>query len=95
MTEASTLKVREYLMAGLPVILAHRDTDFPDGAPFMLELPNRPDAVGSHRDAIAAFVAAWKGRRVPRAEVAHLDLEAKEARRLRFLEQVMRGRRRG
>ena len=91
MNEASTLKVREYLTAGLPVIMSHRDTDFPDGAPFILELPNRPDAVVTHQAAIAEFVAAWKGRRVPRSEVAHLDLEAKEAARLRFLEQLTHG----
>jgi glycosyltransferase involved in cell wall biosynthesis len=92
MNEASTLKVREYLTAGLPVILAHRDTDFPDGAPFILQLPNRADAVVTHHGAIAEFVEAWKGRRVPRSDVAHLDLRAKEARRIRFLEQVVRRR---
>ena len=34
LTEASTLKVREYLLAGLPVFSGHVDSAFPDSFPF-------------------------------------------------------------
>lgn len=37
MTEACTLKVREYLSLGLPVYSGHRDSGLPDGFPYLLE----------------------------------------------------------
>ncbi len=40
-----TLKVREYLAAGLPVVIGYQDTDFLDGAPFILQVPNEPDGI--------------------------------------------------
>jgi hypothetical protein len=89
--EASTLKVREYLAIGLPVILGYRDTDFPDGAPFILRLENRIDSVRTARAAIAEFVGAWQGRRVSRADVAHLDTPVKERTRLEFVRAVAGG----
>ncbi len=88
MTEASSLKVREYLATGLPVILGHRDTDFPDGAPFLLELENGPRCVLDATPRIRAFVEAWAGRRVPREAIAHLDTRPKEQARLDFLASV-------
>jgi len=89
MNEASPLKVREYLAYGLPVILGHQDTDFPDGAPFILEIPNREDNVATHLREIELFVASWKGKRVPRASVQHLDVRLKEKTRLEFFERVV------
>ena len=80
-SEASTLKVREYLAAGLPVIVGYRDTDFPEGAPFILSIPNEPSGIRSSAKAIEGFVNAWRGRRVPRPEVSHLDVTAKESAR--------------
>ena len=38
LNEASPLKTREYLAAGVPVLTAYRDTDFLRGAPFLLQL---------------------------------------------------------
>lgn len=80
--EASALKVAEYLAYGLPVILGCPEAAFPDGAPFLLELPNTEDNVDVSDDAIAGFVAAWRGRRVARDEVAAVDSSVVEGRRL-------------
>ena len=88
MHEASPLKVREYLALGLPTIIGYKDTDFPQGAPFLLELPNVENNVDFAADAILRFVEEWKNKRVPRSEVLHLDLKKKERERLRFLKEV-------
>lgn len=85
-TEASPLKVREYLAAGLPTVIGYRDSDFPDGAEFLLELPATEGNMAEAAARIPPFAARWRGRRVPRAEVAHLDVRTKETVRLRFLE---------
>lgn len=90
MAEACPLKVREYLALGLPVIAAYRDTDIPDGADYFLRLPNDATPLASHRPAIAAWIEAWRGRRVERALVAHLDTRVKEQQRLAFLARMAR-----
>jgi hypothetical protein len=87
MTETSALKVREYLAIGLPVIIGHPDPDFTVRADYVLELPNAEDNVSSHLDLIHAFVTAWRGRRVERSAVEHLDVRVKEARRLAFFHE--------
>lgn len=88
MQEACPLKVRECLAGGLPVIAAFRDTDIPDGADYFLRLPNDRTPLAPHRDRIARWLDDWRGRRVPRAAIAHLDNAAKEARRLAFLQRI-------
>jgi hypothetical protein len=88
MTEASPLKVREYLARGIPSIIGYRDTDFPDGAPFLLRVPNDPGGIVRSIAAIEAFVSQSRGNRVPAASIAHLDVRVKEERRVTFLEQV-------
>lgn len=89
MNEASPLKVREYLAHGLPVIIGYKDTDFPNGASFLLELPNCEDNIINNVQLVKAFVYQWKGKRVPRNEVLHIDASRKEASRLAFLNQVL------
>ena len=91
MQEASPLKLREYLAAGLPSITAYRDTDFPDGAPFLLELPNTADNIPENLQAIDSFVDSQAGHRVPRGSIAHLGMREKEAARLAFLEAAAAG----
>lgn len=87
MTEASSLKIREYLAYGLPVILGCPDADFPDGAPFLLEVDSQN--FGAHIDEVAAFVQSWRDRRVPRKDIVHLDGAVKERQRLEFLAEVL------
>ncbi len=92
MDEACALKVREYLACGLPTILAFADTDFPPPEPdFLLRLPNTPTNVAEHLPAIDAFVAAWRGRRVERGAIGHLDHAFKERARLVFLSRAAVG----
>lgn len=91
MQEACPLKVREYLAYGLPVIIGYRDSDFPSGASFLLQLPNTPDNVEKNLDQIREFVYQWKGKRVPRSEIAHLDVAYKETQRLNFMRNVLAG----
>jgi hypothetical protein len=92
LTEASPLKVREYLMHGLPVLTAHEDTDFLGEEPwFLLRLPNREDNVATGAPAIRAWAASVAGRRVPRGDViGRLGVERKEAARLAFLSGLAR-----
>ena len=90
MNEASPLKIREYLAHGLPVIIGYKDTDFPNGASFLLELPNCEDNIINNVQLVKAFVYQWKGKRVPRNEVLHIDASRKETDRLVFLEKVIK-----
>jgi glycosyltransferase involved in cell wall biosynthesis len=89
MEEASPLKIREYLAVGLPVIVGCKDTDFPEGAPFLLELPNREENVETSLEPVERFVLQWMGKRVPREAVAHLDYRVKERKRLEFFSEVI------
>jgi glycosyltransferase involved in cell wall biosynthesis len=91
MNEASPLKVREYLAVGVPTIVGYRDSDFLDGADFLLEVPNEATGVTASIERIRDFLEAWRGRRVPRSDVAHLDVRVKERARLSFLESIARG----
>lgn len=89
MEEACSLKVREYLAYGVPTIIGHRDVDFSPPPPFVLELPNTPDNVQRHLEEIRRFVASWKGRRVERRDVEHVDAGLKEEQRLDFFHRVL------
>jgi len=85
MSEASPLKTREYLAAGLPVVISYEDTDFPHGATFLLRIPNTEDNVQRSVTEIAAFIERWKGRRVPLDELKAICQVEKERRRLAFM----------
>ena len=90
MNEASPLKVREYLVHGLPVVIAYEDTDYlGENRWFLLRLPNRDDDIAGHVGAIRDWLHLIRGRRVLREEVVdRIGAEAKEASRLTFLGQV-------
>lgn len=91
MDEACPLKVREYLACGLPVLAAYRDTDIPEGADYFLQLPNDAAPLAPQRGRIANWLTQWHGRRVPRAAVAHLDVNVKEKVRLDFVARLAHG----
>lgn len=91
LNETSTLKVREYLAFGLPVILDHSDPDFLAPQDFLLQLPNVADNIKPNVGVIERFVLKWCGRRVPRTAVAHLDVAVKETARLSFFYQLAKG----
>lgn len=90
-SEASPLKVREYLLAGLPVIVGYDDTDFLGEDPwYILKIPNSECNVRDDLERIRSFVHSSRGRRAPREElVERLASAAKEAARLRFFEQLV------
>lgn len=88
MREACPLKTREYLAAGLAVISAYRDPDFPPGTPFVLELANEEDNVLPALGRVTDFVRSWHGKRVDRGLVAELDTSRKESKRLAFMTAV-------
>jgi hypothetical protein len=92
MSEACPLKTREYLAYGLPIIIGYRDTDFLRPAPFILQLPNGEYGVHGVADDVSAFVTAWKGKRVARQDVAHIDVASKCVRLIEFLRRVASGR---
>jgi hypothetical protein len=54
-------------------------------------LPNIEANVDEGDAEIVAFVRRWKGRRVERANISHIDLHHKERRRLDLLESVRDG----
>jgi len=89
MNEASPLKVREYLACGIPTVIGYRDTDFPQPVPYLLQLPNTPDNVVKHASTIEQFVEAWRGKRVPRSELAHLSVGFKEKEKVLFFRKVL------
>ena len=89
LSEASALKVAEYLACGIPVILGNAETAFPDGAPFLLQLPNTEDNVDAATDEIRAFVKRWRGRRVSREAVSSIDSTVVERGRLAAILGVM------
>lgn len=95
LSEASPLKVAEYLAHGIPAITSYTDTRFPDGAPFLLQLPNTEDNVETSLERIETFVRDWAGRRVDRKEIACIDAHVIERRRLDFLLQSLRSGRTG
>ena len=88
MDEGSVLKVREYLAYGIPTVIAGRDTDFPEGHPMILQIPNTPNSVVAALPEIRKFVERVRQHRVPRATIAHLDVRCKERRRLEFIVKV-------
>jgi len=61
---------------------------YPDGAPFLLRLPNVEDSIGPCIGAIEEFVHQWRGRRVERASIVGIDARLVEGRRLEFIRSV-------
>jgi hypothetical protein len=92
MYEGSPLKVREYLALGLPVIIGYLDTDFPKETDFILVLENAENNIDHSIEKIKDFVKGWKGKRVERDQIRHLDTAQKELRRLDFFQDILRRR---
>ncbi|MEN3747613.1 glycosyltransferase [Sphingomonas sp. HF-S3] len=88
MDEACPLKVRDYLMRGLPVVLGYREAETRlNEASYTLQIGNTPDNVETNIGAIAGFGDAWRGRRVTE-NLDFLSGASKERQRLRFLAEV-------
>jgi glycosyltransferase involved in cell wall biosynthesis len=89
--QASTLKMREYLAVGIPVIYAGSDPDVDGLVPNTLRIPNTETGVIDDLARIDAFVDESRGRRVPRERVAHLHVARKEEQRLAVFEELVSG----
>jgi glycosyltransferase involved in cell wall biosynthesis len=88
MSEACSLKVREYLAVGLPVMYGYRDPDADALGPYSLRISNTETNVEDNLAEIDSFVAASRGVRVPRAAIGHIDMACKEAERLALFEEL-------
>ncbi len=94
MHEACSLKVRECLAYGLPVILGCEDTAFPvgDRPEWVLQLPNTPDNLDANAGAIVEFAKRMKGRRVSHDESRpYVDSVEIERRKLEFMREHLGG----
>lgn len=82
----STLKVREYLASGLPVIVGHNDVDF-------LEVDYVFKATNEHNELvennlISRFVEKYQDYIVSHDEIKFIDTVNKEKQRLKFFKQI-------
>lgn len=93
MQEASSLKTREYLAYGIPVIIPYKDTDLDDlKVDTILHIPNSEDSIERTWQTIRDFVYRMKGRRVERDLIIHrIDSRIKEKKRLEFFSSCITG----
>jgi hypothetical protein len=89
MNELCSLKHREYVPYGVPIIMGAYDTDLA-GVPGVLQLPNTENNVMTCVGRIEQFVQWCLGRRISRDDVQHMDSRRKEACRLEFLKGVVK-----
>ncbi|MCC6569443.1 MAG: glycosyltransferase, partial [Anaerolineales bacterium] len=91
LNEASTLKSRECLALGLPLVVAYTDTDLDDaGFDFLLKIPNKEDNIQTHGEAIREFAYRMRGVRADRAALKdRIDSTRKEELRLKFFEEII------
>jgi glycosyltransferase involved in cell wall biosynthesis len=91
MQEGSSLKVREALAYGVPILLAYRDADLSGlQSDLILELPNSSENIREHAERIDLFAREMMGKRVPRALIAdRIDQHPKERIRLAFFEELL------
>jgi glycosyltransferase involved in cell wall biosynthesis len=85
MKEGSSLKLREYLALGLPVVIRYSDSDFMELRDFILQIPDNEEPITHFSKAVDEFTRYWHGRRVSRDLIAHVDMNIKERARLTFL----------
>lgn len=90
MDEAASLKVREYLAFGLPVIYANVDLDVDGLGPLVLRIANTETNVVDDLPLIEDFVRRSRGTRIPRSQLRHIDVARKEAQRLALFETLAR-----
>lgn len=90
LNESSPLKTRECLALGLPMILPYCDTDLDRlETDFLLKIPNTENNVQTYAKDIREFAYRMRGRRVNRAQIAHLHQDVKEKQRLLFFQKVL------
>jgi len=91
MNEASSLKSRQYLAHGLPIIIGYRDTDLPDDLDFYLNIGNYENNVKDHLKEIKQFMDQISGldpEQIIKDSKKYLDQRDKEVLRLKFMETM-------
>ncbi len=89
MEEACVLKVREYLKAGLPVIIGYNDVDI-DHFPFVLRIGNSEGAVEERINDIRKFILDMQFYKVPHEIIRDsISVEIKEKNRINFIQSVI------
>ncbi|WP_022851628.1 glycosyltransferase [Limisalsivibrio acetivorans] len=92
--DACTLKVREYLSLGLPVVYAYNEVDLSGEEPFALKLGHYEEDILSSIEEIKAFLHKAHMNNELRRQ-AHefaknnLDVSVKEKKRLEFMESLL------
>jgi hypothetical protein len=86
MDEASSLKTREYLAYGIPIIVPYKDTDLEDlKLDTILRIPNTEDTIEKNWQVIRNFTYSMQGKRVKREDISNrIDAHVKEEQRLIF-----------
>jgi len=93
MEEASPLKIRDCLARGIPCVLPYRDTAIGNlTIDEILQIPNTPDNISSHGNAIHDFVLSIRGKRIDR-EIIQERISSKvlESKRLDFIKKTAGG----
>ena len=86
---ASPLKVRDYIRAGLPVVLAHNDPDLPPSDPTVLDLGYGFSVSLDTAQRLKSFLAANVGRTCSQALADSVDVRSKEIRRISFMRELV------
>jgi glycosyltransferase involved in cell wall biosynthesis len=89
MSEASPLKVREYLAHGYPCIIGYQDTAFPDGAPFLHRVKETESIGQSELSELKSFIRRWRNRVVRPSELGPIDASTLEYNRLAFMQACL------
>jgi glycosyltransferase involved in cell wall biosynthesis len=91
MDEACTLKVREALSFGVPLILAYHDTDLSEvKLDTILQIPNNENNVIENYERIRKFAYDMMGRRVDVEKIyPYFDQQKKEQSRLAFFKKIL------
>lgn len=92
LNEASSLKCREYLAYGLPVITGYKDTAFLHGKKpaWILEIPNTENNVLDNVNAIIEFSYRHKDYIVTHQEISkYIDAKVLEEKKMKFFKEII------
>ncbi len=91
MEEACTLKVREALTYGIPVVIAYHDTDLNEvSQDTILRIPNTENNVIENYEKICDFAYEMMGKRVDVEKIyPYFDQQKKEQSRLEFFKKII------
>lgn len=90
LSDACPLKVRDYLMHRMPVVIAYREAEETlNRVPYVLRLPNEEGNLVAHADSVVRFGDQWCNRRID-ADLSFMSRRSIEERRLEFLSRFVR-----